>query len=123
MSKENTESTNTNENVVGSANDKLTMPTLSAPVGSVIGTADVDPKAKTTTKSVPAPKAATATKEETVAVYSTGTKFWGDVGRLSNGYNIIPKHEADQWLTTDPDVRLASPEEIKANLPADGDAQ
>jgi hypothetical protein len=122
MSKENTESTNTNENVVGSANEKLTMPTLSAPVGSVITTAEVDPKTKTATKPVASSKKNVGEKEEMVAVFSTGTKFWAEVGRLSNGYNIIPKHEADMWLT-DPEVRLASPEEIKANLPADGDAQ
>lgn len=118
MSKQETK---TSENLVGSADKTLTMPTLDATVGAVIGTATVDPK------SVPAEETPKATKkkvegkptDEKVAVFSTGNKFWYGVGRLANGYNIISKAEADQWLT-DSEVRLASPEEVKANVAYEG---
>ena len=110
------------ENLVGSADKTLTMPTLDAEVGAVIGTATVDPKSvsleetpKATKKKVEAKKT-----DEKVAVFSTGNKFWYEVGRLANGYNIISKEEADKWLT-DPEVRLASPEEVKANVAYEGD--
>jgi hypothetical protein len=115
MSKENTESTNTNENVVGSVEKILTMPTLSTPVGAAIGTSQLDPKAKTT-KPVVNPIVVKPNINEKVAVFSTGSKFWGEVGRLTNGYNIITKEEAEKWLT-DPEVRMASPQEIKDNFP------
>ena len=116
------ETTKTSENLVGSADKTLTMPTLDANVGSVIGTSDVDPKSvsKEETPKATKKKSEEPKSEQKVAVFSTGNKFWYEVGRLSNGYNIISKAEADKWLT-DPEVRLASPEEIKANLAYEGD--
>lgn len=116
------ETTKTSENLVGSADKTLTMPTLDATVGEIIGTSTVDPKSEVTEETPkPTKKKVEGQKtDEKVAVFSTGNKFWYGVGRLANGYNIISKAEADQWLT-DPEVRLASPEEVKANLAYEGD--
>jgi hypothetical protein len=51
------------------------------------------------------------TAVEKVAVYSSKNVFWQEVGRISVGYNILPKTQADQWLTKNY-VRLVEPQEI-----------
>jgi hypothetical protein len=113
MSKEDSKP---NEALVTSADEKLTMPTLEANAGDVIGTSTVDPKVEVK-ETKPAKQKVTEpiTKEEKVALFSVGNKYWYGVGRLSNGYNIVTKAEADQWIT-DSDVRIATPEEVKNNV-------
>lgn len=50
-----------------------------------------------------------------VAVYSTRSASWEGVGKVSRGYNIMPKAQADQWLKRI-HVRLATPEEIRGAI-------
>lgn len=50
-----------------------------------------------------------------VAVYSTRSASWEGVGKVSRGYNIMPKDQADQWLKRI-HVRLATPEEIRGAI-------
>lgn len=50
-----------------------------------------------------------------VAVYSTRSVSWDGVGKVSRGYNILPKDQADQWLKRI-HVRLATPEEIRGAI-------
>jgi hypothetical protein len=47
----------------------------------------------------------------TVAIHSTKNVNWGGVGKVTKGYNIVSKEQADQWLTRR-HIRLATPEEI-----------
>lgn len=49
---------------------------------------------------------------EKVAVHSTKSVRWEEVGSLSKGYNIVTKAQADKWLTRG-HVRIATPEEVK----------
>lgn len=72
-----------------------------------IGVTKTPTKKKTTTK-----KAAPKTERKvTVAVYSTKNVVWENVGKIAKGYNILPKAEAEKWLTRS-HVREATPEEI-----------
>lgn len=52
---------------------------------------------------------------EKVALYSTKSVRWEEVGSISKGYNIVTKAQADKWLTRS-HVRIATPEEIKKVL-------
>jgi len=68
------------------------------------------------TKSTPKKKTAKTTapkkeKEVTLAIHSTRNVVWEGVGKIAKGYNILPKAEADKWLTRS-HVREATPEEI-----------
>jgi hypothetical protein len=49
---------------------------------------------------------------EKVAVHSTKSVRWEEVGAISRGYNIVTKAQADKWLTRS-HVRIATPEEVK----------
>jgi hypothetical protein len=49
---------------------------------------------------------------EKVAVHSTKSVRWEEVGSLSKGYNIVTKAQADKWLTRE-HVRIATPEEVQ----------
>jgi hypothetical protein len=49
---------------------------------------------------------------EKVALHSTKSVRWEEVGSLSKGYNIVTKAQADKWLTRS-HVRIATPEEVK----------
>jgi len=49
---------------------------------------------------------------EKVAVHSTKSVRWEEVGSISKGYNIVTKAQADKWLTRS-HVRIATPEEVK----------
>ncbi len=49
---------------------------------------------------------------EKIALHSTKSVRWEEVGSLSKGYNIVTKAQADKWLTRG-HVRIATPEEIK----------
>lgn len=48
---------------------------------------------------------------EKEAVYSSKNLFWGELGELKVGYNIIAKEDTERWLTRK-EVRLATPEEM-----------
>jgi hypothetical protein len=48
---------------------------------------------------------------EKIAVYSNKNLYWGGVGTLEIGYNIIAKEMSEKWLTHKA-VREASPEEV-----------
>jgi hypothetical protein len=47
----------------------------------------------------------------TVAIHSTKNVVWEGVGKVSTGYNIVTKAQAEKWLTRK-HIRLASPEEV-----------
>lgn len=47
-----------------------------------------------------------------VAVHSTKSVRWEEVGSISKGYNIVTQAQADKWLTRS-HVRIATPEEVK----------
>lgn len=47
-----------------------------------------------------------------VALYSTKSVRWEEVGSISKGYNIVTKAQSDKWLTRG-HVRIATPEEVK----------
>ena len=49
---------------------------------------------------------------EKVAVHSTKSVRWEEVGSISKGYNIVTKAQAEKWLTRS-HVRIATPEEVK----------
>jgi hypothetical protein len=49
---------------------------------------------------------------EKVAIHSTKSVRWEEVGSISKGYNIVTKAQADKWLTRK-HVRIASPEEVQ----------
>ena len=50
-------------------------------------------------------------KGKTVALYSTKNIYWGEVGKLSKGYNLVTEEQAEQWLTLK-NTRIATPEEV-----------
>jgi hypothetical protein len=50
-----------------------------------------------------------------VAIYSTKSVSWQGVGKVSRGYNIMPKEQADQWLKRI-HTRLATPEEVRGAI-------
>ncbi len=49
---------------------------------------------------------------EKVAIHSTKSVRWEEVGSISKGYNIVTQAQADKWLTRK-HVRIASAEEVK----------
>ena len=49
---------------------------------------------------------------EKVAIHSTKSVRWEEVGAITKGYNIVTQAQADKWLTRG-HVRIATPEEIK----------
>ena len=49
---------------------------------------------------------------EKVAIHSTRSVRWEEVGAISKGYNILTKAQADKWLTRS-HVRIATPEEVQ----------
>lgn len=49
---------------------------------------------------------------EKVAIHSTKSVRWEEVGSISKGYNIVTKAQADRWLSRS-HVRIATPEEVK----------
>jgi len=58
------------------------------------------------------PKPASADLTDKVAIHSTKSVRWEEVGSISKGYNIVTKAQADKWLTRG-HVRIATPEEVK----------
>lgn len=49
---------------------------------------------------------------EKVAIHSTKSVRWEEVGAISKGYNIVTQAQADKWLTRS-HVRIATPDEVK----------
>jgi hypothetical protein len=47
-----------------------------------------------------------------VAIHSTKSVYWSEVGSVTKGYNVVTKQQADKWLTRK-HVRIAEPEEVK----------
>jgi len=47
-----------------------------------------------------------------VALFSTKSVRWEEVGTLNRGYNIVTQKQADKWLTRS-HVRIATPEEVE----------
>ncbi len=47
-----------------------------------------------------------------VALFSTRSIRWEEVGTLNRGYNIVTEKQADKWLTRS-HVRIATPEEVQ----------
>ena len=48
---------------------------------------------------------------EKVAVYSEKNIYWGGLGELKVGYNIVSKEASEKWVTRKA-VRIAQPEEV-----------
>jgi hypothetical protein len=71
-----------------------------------IGVTKSTPKNKTAKKAAPKTE-----KVVTIALHSTKNVVWEGVGKISTGYNILPKAVAEKWLTRS-HVREATPEEI-----------
>jgi hypothetical protein len=46
-----------------------------------------------------------------VALFSSKSIFWAEVGRLNRGYTIVSKDQALRWLERK-NVRIATPEEV-----------
>lgn len=85
-------------------------PAITSVEDGVIGTGKVSKKA-------PAPKAPKkpVIEGEMVAVFASRNIQWQGVGKLSKGYAIVSKEEAEKWVTLAA-VRLATPQEIKTYL-------
>jgi hypothetical protein len=49
---------------------------------------------------------------EKVALHSTKSVRWEEVGSISKGYNIVTKAQSEKWLTRG-HVRIATPEEVQ----------
>jgi hypothetical protein len=49
---------------------------------------------------------------EKVAIHSTKSVRWEEVGAITKGYNIVTQAQADKWLTRG-HVRIATPEEVQ----------
>ena len=47
-----------------------------------------------------------------VALYSTKSVRWEEVGSLNRGYNIVTEKQAEKWLSRS-HVRIATPEEVQ----------
>ena len=100
------EGTETVDEVISAPEPVVTEEPALAPVADgVIGTG---------TKSKKKPKVSDAKKgsENTVALHSSRNVYWVGVGRINKGYNILPKAEADKWLTRS-HVRLVDPSEMQ----------
>lgn len=55
--------------------------------------------------------------EEKVVLFSERNVAWQGVGRLSVGYNLVSKADADKWLAGGSlKVRLATPEEVASKV-------
>jgi hypothetical protein len=102
-----------NDNLVGSV-DKVeeAAPSVAATPNGTIGTSETAPKLQPTAD----PEKTKKPKEKLVAIYTDNNRFWDDIGRLERGYNFVKQKQADAWLTQE-GIRLATPEEVKANLP------
>lgn len=48
---------------------------------------------------------------EKVAIHSLKNLYWGGLGDISRGYNIVSKEASEKWVTHKA-VRLATPEEV-----------
>ena len=99
------------EGVIGSPDTKREGTKKVGAIGTVkngvIGSGKVDKQDKKS-----AEKKNTAKPETNkVAVYSTKNVDWPGVGRVSKGYNIVTKEQADKWTTRN-HIRIATPEEV-----------
>ena len=63
------------------------------------------------------PSAKAGPKKATIAIYSDRNVSWVGVGKISKGYNIVSKDQADKWLTRR-HVREATPEEVASEFGA-----
>lgn len=99
------------DNVITSGGGKGSeeKPALAPVADGVIGSGTTKVEKK------PAAKKAAAPKTDTVAIFSDRNLVWQGVGKISKGYNFIPKDDSAKWLTLD-GVREVTPEEIKTNL-------
>ena len=99
------------ENVITSGGGKGSeeKPALAPVADGVIGSGTT----KATKK--PAVKKPAPAKADTVALFADRNLLWQGVGKISKGYNFVPREQAAQWLTLD-GVREVTPEEIKTNL-------
>jgi len=94
-----------NEDVIASPKPKSTKKTASKK------TVANDSIGSATAEAVEPVKKSDPVGRVTVALHSTKNVNWGGVGKVTRGYNIVTKEQADQWLTRK-HIRLATPEEI-----------
>jgi hypothetical protein len=95
-------------NFIGSFEKK----TSGSKKGSLESTGESDIIA-TSAKAKPSAKA--GHKKPTVAIYSERNVSWIGVGKVSKGYNIVTREQADRWLTRK-HVREATPEEVASQF-------
>lgn len=101
-----------NEGVIGSPDTKRDGTKKAGAVGTVnngvIGSGKVDKQDKQSAaiKSESKPK-----PDNKVAVHSTRNVDWPGVGKVSKGYNIVTKDQADKWITRN-HIRIATPQEV-----------
>jgi hypothetical protein len=80
--------------------------TLGSVVNGVIGVTHVQRQ-----ENNPVINVSNSEKPETVAVYSTRNVSLPGVGKVSRGYNLVPKKDSEHWLRRS-HIRLATPEEL-----------
>lgn len=68
------------------------------------------PAKKTTAKKTT--KKAEETKDDKVAVFSSGNLFHPSYGRLNKGYTVLDNETAKNWMSISNKVREATPEEV-----------
>lgn len=73
----------------------------------VIGSGKVDKEDKKSAQKKSTPNPVT----NKVAIHSTRNVDWPGVGKVSKGYNIVTKEQAEQWTTRN-HIRIATPEEV-----------
>ena len=71
-----------------------------------VGTTSATPKARVKGEN---------SKPSIVAIFSSRNINWQGVGSIVKGYNFVSEEAYKSWITRSA-VRIASPEEIKANL-------
>ena len=98
------------EIITARATKKRTEPNKTDAVGPIetgaIGVTKSTAKPKTAKKVAPKKE-----QEPTMALHSTRNVVWEGVGKIDKGYNILPKAQAEKWLTRS-HVREATPEEV-----------
>jgi hypothetical protein len=80
-------------------------PALAPVANGVIGSSVAEKRSKKVATPVK------VSKSDTVAIHSTKNVSWVGVGKVTKGFNIVSKADADKWITRD-HIRLVSPEEL-----------
>jgi len=117
------------DNIIRSSYDKKYVPkNLNKSLKTTTNEENIAEKKAKTTRKRTSTKKTTASKQTSktvepkkekstpsqVAVYSEGKLAHPALGRLTKGYNVVSKEQADEWMKLSKKVRLATPEEVAA---------